>query len=127
VPIVIIGSGIDFLENRRFRDALAHGEWRSCDGIFSASEILYCQACQKPALRYAACFAAKQAALRALGVSAGDITLFREIEIKPARDTQKLVLRKRLRWEATQLGVHHIRLAVTQNAHHTTAMVILES
>jgi holo-[acyl-carrier protein] synthase len=124
---VIIGTGIDFLENRRFRDALVHGEWRPWDGVFSASEILYCQACHRPALRYAACFAAKQAALKALGISEGDMTLFREMEIRAAGDKHKLVLHNRLKWEAAQLGVHNIKLAITQNTHHTTALVILEA
>jgi holo-[acyl-carrier protein] synthase len=124
---VIIASGIDFVENRRFRKALACGDWRFCDGIFSQSEIVYCQSGNHPALRYAACFAAKEAALKALGVTGGDLGLFREVELKAPRGRQKLVLRSRLKWEAAQLGVRHIQLAITQNSLHTTALVILET
>ena len=51
---MIVGLGIDLIENRRVEQELARSEWTREDGIFSREEIRYCNLGKKPARRYAA-------------------------------------------------------------------------
>jgi holo-[acyl-carrier protein] synthase len=62
----ILGIGIDLVEVGRIERAIArHEEFVS--RIFSMRERRRCEDCARPARRYAACFAAKEAASKALG------------------------------------------------------------
>lgn len=122
---VILGIGIDLLENRRVEQELARDEWRQGDGIFSPEEIRSCNLAGHPARRYAACFAAKEAALKALGISADDLAVFREVEV--GLDSSSIALHRRLKDRSEQLGVRHIRLSTSVSRDFTGAMVILES
>jgi holo-[acyl-carrier protein] synthase len=121
---VIVGVGIDLLEVRRVEQELARGEWQQGEGIFSPDEIRYCSAFRRPALRYAACFAAKEAVLKALGLQVNDLALFREVEV--GLDTNSIALHQRLQTRSEQLGVRIIRLSTTVGKDLTGAMVILE-
>lgn len=125
---MIVGLGIDLIENGRVEQELARGEWLREDGIFGGEEIRHCSTGKKPALRYAACFAAKEAALKALGAAVGDLAVFREVEVEFGTDSEyAIVLHDRLRSEARRLGVRHINLSITTTKTQTGAMVILES
>jgi holo-[acyl-carrier protein] synthase len=63
----IIGSGLDAIEIGRVADALKrHGD-RFVRRLFTAGEQAYCQAKRDFASSYAARFAAKEAAMKALG------------------------------------------------------------
>ncbi len=125
---MIVGLGIDLIENRRIEQELARGEWAREDGIFSGEEIRRCNTGKKPARRYAACFAAKEAALKALGAAVGDLAIFREVEVEfETGGEYGIVLHDRLQAEAGRLGVRHINLAIAATKTQTGAMVILES
>ena len=125
---MIVGLGVDLIENRRVRQELARGDWQQDDGIFTSEEIRRCDAGKNPALHYAACFAAKEATLKALGVEVSDLAMFREVEVSldPNGD-HVVVLHGRLQSESKQLGVRHIRVSVAAAVKQTGAMVILES
>ncbi len=62
-----IGVGIDLVEIPRIRDLLAKHGQRFKERTFTAGEIAYCDSCADPAMHYAARFAAKEAAAKALG------------------------------------------------------------
>jgi holo-[acyl-carrier protein] synthase len=125
---VIVGLGIDLIENRRVEQELSRGEWVREDGIFSREEIRYCSMGKKPARRYAACFAAKEAALKALGAGVGDLAIFHEVEVKAGTGSKHgIVLHHRLQSHARRLGVRQINLSVAATKRQTGAMVILES
>ncbi len=121
---MIVGIGIDLLENRRVEAELARGAWPQAQGVFTPDEVRYCSAFRRPALRYAACFAAKEAAIKALGMEVADLALFREVEVK--LDTNIVALRQRLKNRSEELGVRSIRLSTTVGRDLTGAMVILE-
>ncbi len=121
---MIIGIGIDLLENGRVERELGRGEWRQGDGIFTAEEIRSCSSAGRPAHRFAACFAAKEATLKALGVPVTDLTNFREVEV--GFENSSIALHGRLKQQSEQLGVRHIRLSTTVRRDLTGAMVILE-
>jgi holo-[acyl-carrier protein] synthase len=125
---VIVGLGVDLLENSRIAQELARGDWRQENGVFTSEEIKRCSTGKNPALRYAACFAAKEATLKALGVEVSDLAMFREVEIGLDENGEyAVVLHDRLKTESEQLGVRHIRVSVAAAAKQTGAMVILES
>jgi len=125
---MILGFGIDLLENRRVEQELRRGAWRPADGIFTPREITQCTSTRKPALRFAACFAAKEAVLKALGREVGSLARFREVEVERGRDRRySVILHDRLREDSQQLGVRHIWLSIAQRAAHTAAMVVLEA
>lgn len=125
---MILGLGIDLLDNRRVEQELLRGNWLLDDGIFTPEEISYCGSSKKPALRYAACFAAKEATLKALGVRVSDLAMFREVEVGRAINNEyKIVLHSRLKAEAEELGVRRINLALARSAKQTGAVVILEA
>ncbi len=124
---MIVGIGIDLLENRRFEQELSRGEWLPADGIFTPKEIAFCSSAREPARHYAACFAAKEAALKALGLRLSDLGLFHEIDIGPGANGQyQISLHGRPNQESEQLGVRRISLAITSSRIHSGALVILE-
>jgi len=124
---VILGLGIDLLENSRMERELSRGQWAPADGVFTEEEIRYCAA-RMPAFRYAACFAAKEAALKALGVPVADLAIYREVEIRPGNGSgRQIVLHRRLKARSEQLGVRNITLSVARSPEETSAIVIIES
>ena len=125
---MIVGLGIDLIENRRVEEELARGEWLRENGIFTGGEIRHCNRAKKPAPRYAACFVAKEAALKALGSPVGDLATFREVEVKFGTGSEYgIVLHHGLQLAARRLGVRQVNLSIAATKRQTGAMVILES
>ena len=84
------GIGIDLVEVPRLRELLERHGQRFKERTFTAGEIAYCDACADPAMHYAARFAAKEAAAKALGTGLWaegvvwtDIEVVREVSGKP--------------------------------------------
>jgi holo-[acyl-carrier protein] synthase len=124
---VIVGLGVDFLEVSRVERELARDEWRLRDGIFTPEEIQYCRASSAPGPAFTACFAAKEATLKALGIPVSDLALFREVEMgHDSENGYQVVLRNRLQAESEQLGVRSIKLTVTRSSRQAGAVVIME-
>jgi holo-[acyl-carrier protein] synthase len=125
---MIIGVGVDLVGNGRLERELARGEWSFADGVFTAREIRSCSRSRRPAARYAACFAAKEATLKALGISACDLGMMREVELHlDGSGKSAIVLRGRLKSESERLGVRHLRISMSSSKQQTAAMVIVES
>lgn len=120
---MILGIGVDLFETDRLRRVLNSAAWRADEGVFTAREVEFCGASSH---RYAICFAAKEATLKALGVSAS-FERFRQIEVVSGRDSQyTLNLQGTMKSHADELGVHRVWLSVAQSASQTGAMVIVE-
>ncbi len=125
---MIVGLDIDFLETHRFEHELARAPWLPQDGIFTRNEIRRCSRGPRPPQRYAACFAAKEATLKALCLAPRDLGQFREVEIaRGSNDEEVIVLHRRLKRESRRLGVRRIRLATASTRRHCAALVILEA
>ena len=123
---MILGLGVDFLETSRVERELTRGEWLPDDGIFTPEEIRYCSSVC-PANRYAICFAAKEATLKALGVRVNDLAMFREVEVEFGEDrVSGIILHNRLKRQAEQMGVRRIGISITSHFHRSGAIVILE-
>lgn len=86
----VSGIGIDLVEVSRIREMLEKHGPRFKERTFTNVEITYCDSCADPAMHYAARFAAKEAAAKALGtglwnegVTWTDIEVSREENGKP--------------------------------------------
>ena len=64
---MIVGTGIDIAEVPRIRQSIARFGDRFLRRIYTAGEIRYCDSKANRVERYAARFAAKEAAMKALG------------------------------------------------------------
>jgi len=124
---VVLGLGLDLLENNRFEQELTRRGWSSHDGIFTPKELSHCNSARKPALGYAACFAAKEATLKAMGRQVSDLAIFREVEVEFKEDGgHRIVLHDRLKKESEGSGVRRIHFSIARTKSQTGAMVILE-
>ena len=64
---MITGIGIDVIQNERIRQSVQRFGDRFLNRIYTEGEIGYCKKCANPEIHYAARFAAKEAAFKALG------------------------------------------------------------
>jgi holo-[acyl-carrier protein] synthase len=125
---VIVGLGVDIAEVARVQAAIErHGE-HFLRRVFTPAEIEYCEGHRNRYERYAARFAAKEAAMKALGtgwrrgVRWVDIEVLREPSGKPT-----LALRGATRAIADRLRVKHIALSLTHTENQALAEVIFEA
>lgn len=123
-----IGAGIDIAETERIQQALEkHGE-RFTRKIFTPAEIAYCDRFKNRAERYAARFAAKEAAFKALGTGWARGVRWLDVEVThQASGKPELALTGRAREVADQLGVTHAVVSISHANRYVVAQVILES
>ncbi len=125
---MIVGIGVDLIEHVRVERELAKRPWKTADGVFTDVEIGNCERARRPGAEYAACFAAKEATLKALGIDISDAGLFREVEVaKDADGKHSISLNARLRKKAQQLGVSRVWLSIASRGRRAGALVVLES
>jgi holo-[acyl-carrier protein] synthase len=125
---MIVGSGIDIVETTRVGEVLRkHGE-RFARRVWTPGEIAYCEKFKNPAERFAARFAAKEAALKALGTGWRGGIRWVDVEVthSPAGKPE-LILRGQAEEVARQLGVTRIALSISHVERYAVAQVILES
>ena len=79
--MTIIGLGLDATEIDRIADVLSRYGDRFLGRVYSPGEVAYCQRHRDPAPSLAARFAAKEAAMKALGTGASRGVAWRDIEV----------------------------------------------
>jgi holo-[acyl-carrier protein] synthase len=77
----IIGLGFDATDIPRVRDVFARYGDRFLQRVFTAGEIAYCTGQRDPVPSLAARFAAKEAAMKALGTGHSRGVLWKDIEV----------------------------------------------
>src|SRR6476469_1021758 len=77
----IIGIGMDATEIDRIEATIERYGDRFIRRIFTDGEIAYCQRRRNPAPHFAGRFAAKEAAMKALGTGHSQEVLWRDIEV----------------------------------------------
>ena len=122
----VIGIGIDLVEVSRIRDLLErHGE-RFKQRTFTAGEIEYCDRCADPAMHYAARFAAREAAAKALGTGFSDGVSWQEIEVKRADNgAPSLVFHGGASALAKNKGVSSALVSLSHTKETAAAQVVL--
>lgn len=118
------GLGIDLVEVSRIRDLLSRHGQRFKERTFTAGERAYCDACADPAMHYAARFAAKEAAAKALGTGLwAEGVVWTDIEVVRAENGQpSLALHGAA---GTHCGARRCLVSLTHTADLAMAQVIL--
>ena len=124
---MIVGSGIDITEVDRIAEAIQRFGSRFLNRVFTENEIRYCESKKNSVERYAARFAAKEAAMKAIGTGLRRGVTWKDVEIGHAPGG-KPVLRfsGRAAQFAEALGTKHIALSLTHTSQTAMAMVVLE-
>jgi holo-[acyl-carrier protein] synthase len=125
---VIVGTGVDISEVPRIAEAIARYGDRFLKRIYTEGEIRYCESKANRVERYAARFAAKEAAMKALGTGWSYGVRWRDCEVTRlpgGRPTIKF--HGKAAEFAAKLGVVNIALSLTHTAEQAFAQVILES
>lgn len=124
---MIIGLGVDIAEVSRMRDAIErHGE-RFLKRVFTALEIAYCQRHKNSYERFAARFAAKEAAMKALGTGWRRGVTWQDFEISngPSGKPQ-LTLSGKAKEICAALGGRNVAVSLTHTPEYALAQVIVE-
>ena len=124
---MIIGLGVDIAEVPRIQAAIERRGEPFLRRVFTPAEIEYCERFKNKFERYAGRFAAKEAAMKALGTgwSRGvrwvDLGVVREQSGRPT-----MALAGEAARIAAQLGVKRISLSITHTEAQALAQVIFE-
>jgi len=122
---MIVGVGLDLTEIPRIERMVARWGERFTHKLFTPAERAYAESRARAADHYAARFAAKEAALKALSVPYG--LSWHELEVvKEDGRAPRLVLRGRALEAANRLGVEAVHLTITHAADVACAIVIAE-
>jgi holo-[acyl-carrier protein] synthase len=125
---MIVGTGIDIAEVPRIGKSIERFGQRFLERIFTAGEIRYCDSKANRTERYAGRFAAKEAAMKALGTGWNHGVRWRDCEVtrKPGgRPT--MVFHGKAAEFAASLGVKNVALSISHTEEQAIAQVILES
>jgi holo-[acyl-carrier protein] synthase len=125
---MIVGTGVDLAETSRIAQSLERYGERFIKRICTPAEIAYCEKFKNRAERYAARFAAKEAAFKALGTGWGQGVRWLDVEVthQPSGKPE-LVLTGRAHEVATELGVVRMALSISHADQYVVAQVIFEA
>ena len=126
---VIAGIGVDACEIARLKRALAGPAGaRFKRRVFTAGEQAYCDARGRARYEsYAARFAAKEAAMKALGTGWGQGLGFTDVEVtREGEAAPRLVLHGEAARRAASLGIARCHLSLTHTRTTATAWVLCE-
>jgi holo-[acyl-carrier protein] synthase len=124
---VIISIGIDIIEVSRVRETIARTP-RFAERVFTEAERAYCESRGAAAAQhYAARFAAKEAALKALQTGWSGGIAWQDVEVAAKESGAPIILfhgRALELYEATGANAAHI--SISHTTQHAIAEVILE-
>lgn len=122
----IIGIGIDIIEIIRIETAMQKGSDRFRIRIFTDREVEYCEKKRKKYQHYAARFAAKEAAMKALGTGLRKGIGFTEIElINKVSGEPELFFYGKAREILDASGAREVSVSVSHSNDYAVAMVVL--
>ena len=117
-----IHSGIDIIEIARIKNVLTKHPTRFLEKIFTEYERNYCRG---RSTQLAARFAAKEAAMKALGTGVRGVG-WKEIEVQRLPSGKPFIkLHGRAMERARFIGVEKIELSISHSKELATAMVIM--
>jgi len=125
---MIVGTGIDIAEVPRIEASIARFGDRFLRRVFTESEIRYCQSKANRVERYAARFAAKEAAMKAIGTGWNHGVAWRDVEVcRQPGGRPTIAFHGKAAEFAAKLGAVHIALSLSHTKEYAIAQVILES
>src|SRR5438132_14066817 len=123
----INGIGVDLVNIPRMREVIDRWQDRFLERVFTAQEIAYCRGRRDPVPHFAARFAAKEAALKALGTGLRLGVNWRELEVRRERgQAPELVLSGRSQEiSRARGGGDRLLLALTHDGEYAMAQAML--
>jgi len=108
------------------RLVVRHGE-RFTRRCFTDAEVAFCTGRARPAEHFAARFAAKEAAVKALGTGVAGGVLLRDVEVTGEPSGRPLLCFAGAAAErAAALGARRAHVSLTHTGSHAAAVVVLE-
>jgi len=123
--MTILGLGLDATDIPRVEKAIARYGDRFIHRIFTEAEIAYCASKYRPAPHYAGRFAAKEAAMKALGTGLTRGVTWRDIEVVRGGGPPRLVFRGAALGHFQRLGATASMLTITHGDTLALAQVML--
>ena len=125
---MIVGTGIDIAEVPRIRQSIARFGDRFLRRIYTEDEIRYCDSKANRVERYAARFAAKEAAMKALGTGWRHGVRWQDCEVvRMPGGRPTIAFHGKAGEVAARLGVKNAALSLSHTAEQAIAQVILEN
>lgn len=123
---MVKGIGVDLVQIPRMRRVIERWQDRFLRRVFTAEEIAYCQKRRDPVPHLAARFAAKEAALKALGIGLRLGVSWRELEVRRERGQAPfVVLSGKSRRIGEALGGRRLLLSLTHDGDYAFAQCVL--
>jgi holo-[acyl-carrier protein] synthase len=115
--------GTDLIEVKRIKKALDRWGDRFLNRVFTPSEIEYCQRKKAPEVSLAARFAAKEAAMKALGTGLSDKVSWKDFEvIRDQRGKPDMKLSENIK---KKIGNRKILISLTHTREYALAVAFL--
>jgi holo-[acyl-carrier protein] synthase len=125
---MIVGLGLDIAEVDRIEAAIGRRGAAFLERLYTPSEVAYCESHKDKFERYAARFAAKEAAMKALGTGWSRGVRWRDIEVaREPSGKPTLRLEGVAQQIAQRMGVKTISLSITHSGNLALAQVIFEA
>ena len=124
---MIVGTGIDIAEVPRIAQSIARFGDRFLQRVYTAGEIRYCDSKANRVERYAARFAAKEAAMKAMGTGWNRNVGWSEIEVVRERGkAPTITLHGKSAAFARRKNITHFHLSLTHTVDQAIAHAIAE-
>jgi len=125
---MIVGTGIDIAEVGRIEQSIQRFGRRFVERVFTPDEIRYCESKANKAERYAGRFAAKEAAMKAIGTGWNRGVTWHDVEVQRVPGSRPTIAFHNKAAEFFRsLGAVRAHLSITHTKDSAMAQVILES
>jgi len=125
---MIVGIGVDIVEVERMRRAVERYGGRFVSKVFTPAEADYCRRAPHPEQRFATRFAAKEAALKALGTGWTHGVQFLDVEVcNNEFGAPSVTLTGEALAISRRIGVERIHVSLTHHRHFAIAQVVFEA
>ena len=123
----IIGLGLDATDIGRIAETIERYGERFVHRIFTEGEVAYCMRRRVPAIHFAGRFAAKEAAMKALGTGHSQGVLWRDVEVVRRGGPPQLQLLGGAGRRFAAIGGHSSLLTITHSDELAMAQVLILS
>jgi holo-[acyl-carrier protein] synthase len=121
----IIGLGLDATDIHRITETIERYGDRFLHRVFTDGEVAYCQRRRVPAIHFAGRFAAKEAAMKALGTGHTQQVLWRDVEVIRGGGPPRLAFHGGASRRFTAIGAKSSLLTITHSETLALAQVLL--
>jgi holo-[acyl-carrier protein] synthase len=122
----LFGIGIDVVEVKRIGSSMDEFGEKFVNRIFTKAEQDYCASQKRPAIHYAARFAAKEAIAKAFGTGIGKQISWLDMEItRQASGEPSVIMSGGGKKYAEELKVADIKISLTHAEHYAAANAVV--